>query len=41
MRTVCGSKGFNKLQTFEGSQDFSPDLREKDSLFIKFQRKEE
>ena len=29
MRTVCGSKALNKLQTFEGSQYFSPDLREK------------
>ena len=39
--TVCGSKVFNKFQTFEGSQYFSPDLREKDSLLIRFQKKEE
>ena len=41
MRTVFGSKAFNKFQTFEGFQYFSPDLREKDSLLIRFQRKEE
>ena len=41
MRTVCGSKSFNKFQTFERSQYFSPDLREKDSLFIRFQKKVE
>ena len=32
MRTVCGSKTFNKFQTFERSQHFSPYLREKDSF---------
>ena len=41
MRAVCGSKTFNKLQTFEGSQYFSLDLREKDSLLIRFQWKVE
>ena len=40
MRTVCGNKTFNKFETFERSQYFSPDLREKDSLLIRFQRKE-
>ena len=29
MRTVCGSKALNKFQTFEWSQYFSPDLRQK------------
>ena len=29
MRTVCGSKTFNKFQTFEGSQYVSPDLGER------------
>ena len=33
MRTVCGSKTFNKFPTFEGSQYFSPDLREKAAYF--------
>ena len=32
MRTVCGSKALNKFHTFEGSQYFSPDLREKKQL---------
>ena len=32
MRTLCGSKTFNKFQTFERSQHFSPYLREKDSF---------
>ena len=41
MRTVCGNKALNKFQTLEGSQYFSPDLREKNSLLIKFQKKEE
>ena len=41
MRTTCGSKTFNKFQTFKGIQHFSPDLGEKDSLLITFQRKEE
>ena len=41
MRTVCGSKTFNNLQTFEGSQYFSPDFRGKGSLLIRFQRKVE
>ena len=36
MRTVCGSKTFNNFQTFEGSQSFFPDLREKCSLLIRF-----
>ena len=39
MRTLCGSKP--KFQTFEGSQYVSPDIRKKDSLLIRFQRKEE
>ena len=39
MRTVCSSKTFNKFQTFEGSQYFSPDLREKGSLLINFKGK--
>ena len=30
---------FNKFETFEWSQYFSPDLREKDNLTIRFQRK--
>ena len=33
MRTVCGSKAFNKFQTFEGSQYFSPDLRSKTAYY--------
>ena len=41
MRTACGSKVFNKCQTFESTQYFSPDLTEKDSLLIKFRRKVE
>ena len=41
MRTVCGSKTFNIFQTFEGSPYFSPDVREKGSLLIRFQRKVE
>ena len=41
MRTVCGSKTFNKLHTFEGNQYFSPDPRQKNSLLIRFQRKVE
>ena len=41
MRTACGSKSLNKFQTFEGTQYFSPDLREKNRLHIRFQRKEE
>ena len=36
MRTVCGSKTFNKFQTFERSQHFSTYLREKDSFLKKF-----
>ena len=41
MRIICGSKALNKFQTFEGSQYFSPDLSQKNSLLIRFQRKEE
>ena len=36
MRTVCGSKTFNKLQTFETSQHFSHYLREKDNFSRSF-----
>ena len=36
MSTVCGSKNFNKFQTFERSQHFSTYLREKDSFLKKF-----
>ena len=36
MRTVCGSKTFNKFQTFERSQHFSTYLREKDSFLKNF-----
>ena len=36
MSTVCGSKTFNKFQTFERSQHFSTYLREKDSFLKKF-----
>ena len=32
---------FNNFQTYEGSQYFSPDLREKNSLLIGFQTKVE
>ena len=32
MRTVCDSNALNKLQTFEESQYFSPDLRERNQL---------
>ena len=39
MRTVCGRKTFDSFQTFEGSQYFSPDLRE--SLLIRSQWVEE
>ena len=39
MKTACGRKTFNKFQTFEGIQYFSPDLIEKDSLLIRSQRK--
>ena len=41
MRTACGSKVLSKFQMFEGSQYCSPDLREKNGLLIRFQRKEE
>ena len=41
MRTACGSEVFNKCQTFESIQYFSPALREKDSMLIRFQRKVE
>ena len=41
MRTLCGSKTFDKFQTCEASQYFSLDLRGKDSLLIRFQRKVE
>ena len=41
MRTVCGSKTFNKIQSLEASQYFFPYLREKDSLLVRFQRKVE
>ena len=29
MKTICVSKALYKFQTFEGSQYFSPDLRQK------------
>lgn len=32
---ICGNKTLNKFQTFEGSQYFSADIREKDTLVIK------
>ena len=41
MRTVYGSKTFNKFQIFEGSQYFSPDFGERDILLRRFQRKVE
>ena len=41
MRTLSGSKALNKFQAFERSQYFSPDLSDKNSLIIKFYRKEE
>ena len=41
MKTACGSKFLNKSQTFEGCHYFSPDLKEKNSLLIIFQEKEE
>ena len=39
MRNACSIKTLKKFQLFEGSQDFSTNLREKDSLLIRFQRK--
>ena len=39
MRNGCGSEAFNKFQTFEVSQYFSPDLTEKESLLIRFEGK--
>ena len=42
MRAACGSKTFNKFQTFEGSQYFFPDRSgEKVCLLIRFQKKAE
>ena len=38
MRTVCGSKALNKFQTFEGSQYFSSELREKKQLTYKISK---
>ena len=38
MRTACGSKTLNKFQTFEGSQSFSPDLREKKQFTYKISK---
>ena len=35
MIIVCGSKTFNKFQTFEGNQYFSPDFRKKKQLTYK------
>ena len=39
MRTVYGSKALKKFQTFEGSQNFSPDLREKTASLQDFKGK--
>ena len=41
MRTVSGSKALKKFPKFQESLYFSVDLRQKNSFFIRFQRKEE
>ena len=33
MRTVCGSKTFNKFQTFEGKKHFSPIFEKKSASY--------
>ena len=38
MRTVCASKVLKKLQTFEGSHYFSPNLRDKKQLTYKISK---